>query len=84
MEELRDMMMDSLTPFHKKRSRYEKGGRGIPSVTEILGYIDNQGLIDWANAIGRKGQNNKDIAAKAARYGTATHSSFSQVVEWNQ
>ena len=76
MEKLRDMMMDSIAPFHKKRSRYESGGKGVPSVTEILGYIDNQGLIDWANAIGRRGQNNKDVAAKAARYGTATHSAI--------
>ena len=73
---LRDEIMDSISPIDKKQSRYEIDGVGIPSVTEILSFVDNQGLINWANAIGRKGQNNKDILARAARYGTNTHSAI--------
>ena len=70
---IRDDMMESITPAGKQYSRYEIDGVGIPSVTEILSFIDSQGLINWANAIGRKGQNNKDILARAAKYGTETH-----------
>lgn len=76
MEDLRERIIDSLTPINLSRSRYTVGGRGIPSVTEILGFVDNQGLIDWANAIGRRGKDNKEVAAKAARYGTATHAAI--------
>ena len=62
--------------FGNKYNRYEYKGYGIPSVTEILGFVDNQGLIDWANAIGRKGIDNKNVLANAAKYGTNTHSAI--------
>ena len=83
MEDLREKIIDSIEPVGKKRSRYEVGGRGIPSVTEILSYVDSQGLIDWANRIGLQGKNNKEYAAKAARYGTATHSAIENYLKGN-
>lgn len=72
-----ESLLDQLTPFDSPRySRYTYENHGVPSVTELLGFIDNQGLIDWANAVGRKGINNKNILANAAQYGTNTHSAI--------
>lgn len=66
-----------------KYSRYTYNNHGVPSVTELLGFIDSQGLIDWANAIGRKGMDNKKILATAARFGTNTHSAIENYLQGN-
>ena len=75
---LRDQLIEGLEPCYleNEQARYSKNGKGIPSVTEILGFIDCQGLIDWANMVGRKGINNKHVLKRAAQYGTNTHSAI--------
>ena len=70
-------LLDDITLFDKgKKARYHINGRGIPSVTELLSFIDTEGLINWANRIGRQGLDNKDIANKAAEFGTMVHESI--------
>ena len=53
-----ELLLNDLNPLNLEDSRYEYKNKGVPSVTELLSYIDNQGLINWANMIGRKGMNN--------------------------
>ena len=70
-------LLDDITLFDKgKKARYHINGRGIPSVTELLSFIDTEGLISWANRIGRQGLDNKDVANKAAEFGTMVHESI--------
>ena len=71
-----DDLIVGLDPINVHRARYYHKGNGIPSVTELLSFIDCQGLINWANVIGRKGLDNKEVAKTAARYGTNTHSAI--------
>ena len=72
-----EILLNDITTFDKgKTARYHINGRGIPSVTEILSFVDNDGLISWANRIGRQGLNNKDVANKAAEFGTMVHESI--------
>lgn len=72
-----ELFLNDLEVFNKRKARYKnKDGRGIPSVTELLSYIDSDGLIAWANKVGRDGFDNKDIAAKAAEFGTMVHESI--------
>lgn len=57
--------------------RYQsQDGRYIPSVTELLSFIDSESLISWANWMGRKGRDTKDILRTAATYGTDTHNAI--------
>lgn len=56
-------------------------GCTVPRVTSILGFIDSEGLIDWANLMGRRGINNKDILEKAAHTGTVAHESIEQFLK---
>lgn len=51
-------------------------GSTVPRVTSILSFIDNEGLIDWANYMGRKGLDNKKILESAANTGTIAHESI--------
>lgn len=72
-----EALLDDITLFDKgKKARYHINGRGIPSVTELLSFIDSEGLISWANRVGRQGLNNRDVANKAAEFGTIAHESI--------
>jgi hypothetical protein len=72
-----ELLLNDITKFDKgKKARYHINGRGIPSVTELLSFIDSEGLIAWANRIGRQGQDNKEVASKAADFGTMVHESI--------
>ena len=72
-----ELLLNDITVFDKgKKSRYKYNGRGIPSVTELLSFIDTEGLISWANKVGREGHDNKEIAKKAADFGTMVHESI--------
>lgn len=72
-----ELLLNDITVFDKgKSARYKYKGRGIPSVTELLSFIDQEGLIGWANRVGRQGLDNKDIANKAADFGTMVHKSI--------
>lgn len=70
------VFFDNLQVYNPSKGRYEKDGIKIPSVTELLSYIDSEGLINWANAIGRQGMDNQSILRTAAQYGTNTHSAI--------
>ena len=71
-----ELLLNDITKFDKgKKARYHINGRGIPSVTELLSFIDSEGLIAWANRIGRQGQDNKEVAdvvSSGARIRAAT------------
>ena len=72
-----EILLNDITTFDKgKTARYHINGRGIPSVTEILSFVDNDGLISWANRIGRQGLNNKDVTNKDDEFGTMVHKSI--------
>ena len=72
-----ELLLNDVTVFDKgKKARYKYEGRGIPSVTELLSFIDQEGLINWANKIGREGIDNKDVVTKAADFGTMVHESI--------
>ena len=72
-----ELLLNDITTFDKgKKARYHINGRGIPSVTELLSFIDSEGLISWANRIGRQGLDNKEVANKAAEFGTMAHESI--------
>lgn len=72
-----ELLLNDVTKFDKgRKARYHIDGRGIPSVTELLSFIDSEGLISWANRVGRQGQDNKDIVKKAAEFGTMVHESI--------
>lgn len=76
-----ELLLNDLDPLDLENNRYTYNNKGVPSVTELLSYIDNQGLIDWANMIGRKGINNKDILQRAAQFGTNTHSAIEKYLK---
>ena len=47
-----ELLLNDITVFDKGRTaRYKYNNRGIPSVTELLSFIDSEGLISWANRI---------------------------------
>ena len=71
-----ELLLNDLTVFNKRKARYTYNGRGIPSVTELLSFIDSEGLIGWANRIGRQGLDNREVAMKAAEFGTMVHESI--------
>ena len=60
-----ELLLNDLTVFNKRKARYTYNGRGVPSVTELLSFIDTEGLIGWANRIGRQGLDNREVAMKA-------------------
>lgn len=77
-----ELLLNDITTFDKgKKARYHINGRGIPSVTELLSFIDSEGLISWANRIGRQGLDNKDVANKAAEFGTMVHESIEKYLK---
>jgi hypothetical protein len=77
-----ESLLNDVTLFDKgKNARYHIDGRGIPSVTELLSFIDNEGLISWANRVGRQGQDNREIASKAAEFGTMVHESIEMYIK---
>jgi hypothetical protein len=76
-----ELLLNDLNPLNLEDSRYEYKNKGVPSVTELLSYIDNQGLINWANMIGRKGMNNQDVLKRAAQFGTNTHSAIEKYLK---
>ena len=66
-----ELLLNDITVFDKgKSARYRYQNRGIPSVTELLSFIDSEGLVGWANRIGRQGLDNREVAKKAADFGT--------------
>ena len=67
-----DLLID-LESARIKSARYVNNGKNIPSVTELLSFIDSSGLINWANRIGRQGIDNQEILKTAAQFGTNTH-----------
>ena len=72
-----ELLLNDITAFDKgKNARYRYKGRGIPSVTELLSFIDSEGLVSWANRIGRQGLDNRDVVKKAADFGTMVHESI--------
>lgn len=77
-----ELLLNDITTFDKgKKARYHINGRGIPSVTELLSFIDSEGLIYWANKIGRQGLDNKEVANKAAEFGTMVHESIERYLK---
>lgn len=77
-----ELLLNDITTFDKgKKARYHINGRGIPSVTELLSFIDSEGLIGWANRIGRQGLDNKEVANKAAEFGTMVHESIEKYLK---
>ena len=78
-----ELLLNDLEQIDLSKSRYTYKGKGIPSVTELLSFVDNQGLIDWANMIGRKGINNKHVLQRAAQFGTNTHSAIENYLKGN-
>ena len=58
---------------HGKKSRYKFEGKGVPSVTELLSFIDSEGLVSWANRMGKMGIDNRVILDHAAEFGTLVH-----------
>lgn len=63
-------------------SRYHNSnGMVIPSVTELLSFIDNESLIGWANWMGRQGRDTKEILNTAASYGTNTHNAIDKYLD---
>ena len=62
-----------------KKESYD--GYNLPRITKILSFIDSEGLVDWANAIGRKGINNKSILKEAANIGSLTHESIEKFLK---
>ena len=75
-----DLLVD-LEPACIKSARYENNGKNIPSVTELLSFIDSAGLINWANRIGRQGIDNQQILRTAAKFGTNTHSAIEKYLK---
>jgi hypothetical protein len=72
-----ELLLNDITVFDKgKSARYRYQNRGIPSVTELLSFIDSEGLVGWANRIGRQGLDNREVAKKAADFGTMVHESI--------
>ena len=72
-----ELLLNDITVFDKgKSARYRYQGRGVPSVTELLSFIDTEGLVGWANRIGRQGIDNRDVVKKAADFGTMVHESI--------
>lgn len=72
-----ELLLNDITVFDKgKTARYRYKDRGVPSVTELLSFIDTEGLIGWANRIGRQGIDNKEVVKKAADFGTMVHESI--------
>lgn len=77
-----ELLLNDITTFDKgKKARYHINGRGIPSVTELLSFIDSEGLIGWANRIGRQGLDNREVANKAAEFGTMVHESIEKYLK---
>lgn len=78
-----ELLLNDLTVFDKgKTARYRTSdGRGIPSVTELLSFIDSEGLIYWANRIGRERQDNRDVTRQAAEFGTMVHESIERYLK---
>lgn len=77
-----ELLLNDITVFDKgKSARYRYQGRGVPSVTELLSFIDMEGLVGWANRIGRQGLDNRDVASKAAEFGTMVHESIEQYLK---
>ena len=78
-----ELFLKDLELFDKgKKARYHtKDGRGIPSVTELLSFIDSEGLVSWANRMGQQGLDNKVIAQQAADFGTMVHESVEQYLK---
>lgn len=78
-----ELLLNDITKFDKgKRARYHNNnGLGIPSVTELLSFIDSEGLINWANAIGLKGQDIKEVVSNAAKFGTMVHESIEEYLK---
>lgn len=74
-------MIDDMTLSECKGRYTNCNGILIPSVTEILGFFDNEGLINWANGIGLQGIDNKNILRAAANYGTASHDLIERILK---
>ena len=56
----------------------------LPRVTKILSFIDSEGLIDWANRMGRCGKDNKEILKNAGDYGTKTHTAIEKFLKYQE
>lgn len=52
---------------------YNKAGQEVPSVTTVMKVFYKDGLLEWANYIGRIGQDYKDTLNKKAILGTYVH-----------
>ena len=80
-----ELLLNDITVFDKgKSARYRYQGRGVPSVTELLSFIDTEGLVGWANRIGRQGIDNRDVVKKAADFGTMVHESIEMYLKKKQ
>lgn len=63
---------------------YELDGIQYQSVTTILKLISiNDDLLKWANAMGFKRRNIKDIQEETANFGTLTHSNLRSIIDPN-
>lgn len=59
---------------------YDEHGNGLPSVTEILNLIPKPYLILWANKIGLKGEDYREISNIYTTIGTAVHNAIEDVL----
>lgn len=71
----------SVTDMKRRNPRYKHNGIAIPSVTELLSFIDSESLVYWANRIGRQGIDNRDVLRQAADFGTMVHESIEQYLK---
>lgn len=74
MREQNEQILDMIaTPIKIKEPHYTFNGSPVPRVTEILGFIDTEGLLGWANYMGFKHRRYQDIMDEAANIGTIAH-----------
>ena len=75
-------MLDNIDVEMKvKSSSYSFNGHTVPRVTEVLGFIDTQGLLGWANYMGLKRQKYSDIMNEASSVGTRAHNNIEKYLK---
>ena len=76
-----DMLNDIDIKMNVKSSNYTFNGYKVPRVTEILGFIDTQDLLGWANYMGLKHQKYRDIMNEASSIGTRAHNNIEKYLK---
>lgn len=71
--------VDNLTDKPRYLNRHN---RAVPSVTEIIGRCNhNDFLMNWSNALGRKGISYREYMDNAARLGTEAHACIEKYIK---